>query len=257
MIRQTRLDPNGWIGLVLVTLVAGCGGSPAPEASPSGAETEDGNEMGAMTELSAADVQAGWRLLSASLDGWRGYMSDGVPEGWAVEDGVLTFTPGGAGGDLITRDQFGDFELALEWKVETRGNSGIFYRVVEEGRYAYWTGPEMQILDNEAHPDGQSPLTSAGANYALHAPPEDVTRPVGEWNEARVVVRGSEVEHWLNGQRVVAYTLGSPEWQTLVRESKFDEWPGYGQADRGHLGLQDHGDPVWFRNVRVRPLQSG
>ncbi|NNM35405.1 MAG: DUF1080 domain-containing protein [Gemmatimonadetes bacterium] len=243
------------VGLLLIYLAAGCGGAPAPETPPSGAESDEAGPMSAMTRLATEETEAGWQLLSASLDGWRGYMSDAVPGGWAVDEGLLTFTPGGEGGDLITRDQFDDFELALEWRVESRGNSGIFYRVVEEGRYAYWTGPEMQILDNEGHPDGASPLTSAGANYGLHAPPEDVTRPVGEWNEARVVVRGSDVEHWLNGTRVVAYTLGSPEWRALVAESKFSQWPGYGEAPRGHLGLQDHGDPVWFRNVRVRSLE--
>lgn len=252
---ESRARMQG-LGVVLLTVAMGCGGTPEPEQQPSGRGPDEAGDVSALTQLTAADAQAGWRLLSASLDGWRGYMSEDVPEGWAVEEGVLSFTPGGEGGDLITRDQFEDFELRLEWKVQSRGNSGIFYRVAEEGRYAYWTGPEMQVLDNEGHPDGQSPLTSAGANYGLHAPPEDVTRPVGDWNEVRIVVRGSDVEHWLNGQRVVQYTLGSPEWRALVADSKFNEWPGYGRAPRGHLGLQDHGDPVWFRNIRVRPLES-
>ena len=251
---RTEARPRRWLGLALCGLFAACGGGPAPETPPAGDVASSPAADAAMTQLSAADADAGWRLLSASLDSWRGYMSDDVPEGWAIEAGVLTFTPGGEGGDLITRDAFGDFELALEWKVQPGGNSGIFYRVVEEGRYAYWTGPEMQILDNDGHADGQSPLTSAGANYGLHAPPEDVTRPIGEWNEARIVVRGSDVEHWLNGRQVVSYTLGSPEWQALVADSKFSQWAGYGEASEGHLGLQDHGDPVSFRNVRVRPL---
>ncbi|MDH3222839.1 MAG: DUF1080 domain-containing protein [Gemmatimonadota bacterium] len=246
----------------LAGLASGCGGSPAPDAGLAGEPAQtprsaDGSDGGALTRLTPAEAAEGWRLLSTSLEGWRGYMREDVPGGWTAENGVLTFSPGGEGGDLITRDQFESFELALEWKIEPGGNSGIFYRVVEEGRYAYWTGPEMQILDNARHPDGRSPLTSAGANYGLHAPPGDFTRPVGEWNEARIVVRGSDVEHWLNGQRVVSYTLGSPEWEALVAGSKFTEWPGYGQADRGHLGLQDHGDPVWFRNIRVRALGGG
>ncbi len=265
--RQYRtLSPNpgpAWPRALVVSAClgfgGGCGGSPAPDAGPPGEPTQaargvDGSEGAALTRLTPPEIAEGWRLLSASLDGWRGYMSQDVPEGWTVESGVLAFAPGGEGGDLITTDQFGSFELALEWRIDSGGNSGIFYRVIEEGRYAFWTGPEMQILDNDRHPDGRSPLTSAGANYALHAPPEDFTRPVGEWNEARIVVRGSDVEHWLNGERVVSYTLGSPEWQALVADSKFTEWPGYGKAAQGHLGLQDHGDPVWFRNIRVRRL---
>ena len=224
------------------------GGSEAAPAAGSSGNTSGG--------LSAQETAEGWRpLLGESLDeGWRGYRMEGVPEGWSVKDGVLSFTPGGEGGDIITREQFQDFELRLEWKLAEAGNSGIFFRVAETGRYTYWTGPEMQVLDNDGHRDGQSPLTSAGANYGLHAPSVDATRPVGEWNEVRIVVRGNDVEHWLNGERVVSYSLGSEEWTALVAGSKFAEWPGYGEAPMGHIGLQDHGDPVWYRNIAIREL---
>ena len=211
----------------------------------------------APNRLTPAEEAEGWRLLfdGESLDGWRGYRRQSVPAGWSAEGGVLAFAPGadsGGGGDLITAERFGDFELSLEWKIGPSGNSGIFYRVTEEERAPYWSGPEMQILDDDGHADGKSPKTSAGSNYALHEPQNHVVRPVGEWNRVRIVVSGAHVEHWLNGARAVAYELWSAEWEAAVAKTKFAEWPRYGRARRGHVGLQDHGDPVWFRNIKIR-----
>ena len=205
-----------------------------------------------MNTLTDAEREAGWRLLfdGRSLDGWRGYNMEGMPGGWAVEDGMLTRV--GPGGDIITEAQFADFELAIEWRVEPGGNSGVFYRAAEGEERIYHSAPEMQVVDDANHRDGQSPLTSAGANYGLHAAPRGVVRPAGEWNDSRIVVRGSRVEHWLNGTKVVEYELGSVEWAALVGDSKFVEWPAYGQAARGHIGLQDHGDRVWYRDIKVR-----
>ncbi len=165
---------------------------------------------------------------------------------------VLTRLHGG--GDIITRAQFTDFELELEWKVGPRGNSGVFYRANEGTRVIYENAAEMQILDNTGHFDGRNTLTSAGANYALDAPVRDVTRPVGEWNRARIVARGARVEHWLNDVTVVEYELWSDAWTAKVAASKFAAWPTYGLGRRGHLGLQDHGDVVSFRNLRVREI---
>ena len=113
----------------------------------------------------------------------------------------------------------------------------------------------MQVLDDERHPDGQSPLTSAGANYGLHPAPGGVVHPAGEWNHIRIVVQNDRVEHWLNGERIVEYVIRSPEWAELVAASKFSQWPAYGRASEGHIGLQDHGDPVWYRNVKVREIR--
>jgi hypothetical protein len=177
-----------------------------------------------------------------------------MPAGWQVVDGALTRV--GEGGDIITVDQFADFELALEWNIAPGGNSGIFYRVTEQGEYGYHSGPEMQVLDDARHPDRASRLTSAGSAYGLYPAPAGVVRPAGEWNQARIVVRGTHVEHWLNGQQVVTYELLSPEWEAKVQASKFAEWPEYGRSPRGHIALQDHGDRVQYRSIKVRELSS-
>lgn len=209
----------------------------------------------AMPNLTTAEEAEGWRLLfDGTFAGWRGYRRDDVPAGWSAKDGVLAFTPGRGGGDLITADQFGDFELAFEWKIGPGGNSGVFFRLTEAERAPYWTGPEMQILDDAGHADGSVPESSAGANYGLHAPARAVAKPPGQWNQARILARGPRVEHWLNGVRVVAYELWTDEWRALVAETKFADWPGYGMARSGHVGLQDHGDPVWYRNLKIREL---
>jgi len=204
--------------------------------------------------LSASEVQEGWTLLfdGATTRGWRGYRRADMPAGWQVEDGALTRVA--EAGDIITEGMFGDFELALEWKVAPGGNSGIFFRVTEEGEYSYHTGPEMQVLDDAAHRDGQSRLTSAGAAYGLYPAPAGVVKPAGEWNAARLVVHGPHVEHWLNGVKLLEYELQSPDWEARVAASKFTEWPGYGRAPRGHIALQDHGDRVAFRSIKLREI---
>jgi hypothetical protein len=212
------------------------------------------NGVAAQNTLADHERAEGWRLLfdGRTTDGWRGFRRDAMPDGWQVVDGALTRVA--AGGDIITIDQFESFELALDWKVSPGGNSGIFFGVTEDADYVWQTGPEYQILDDEGHRDGLTPETSAGSNYALHAPAAALARPAGEWNSARLVVRGNHVEHWLNGEKIVSYEIRSEEWKALVAASKFRDMPGYGQARRGHIALQDHGDHVAFRNVRIRVL---
>lgn len=165
-------------------------------------------------------------------------------------DGALTRT--GSGGDIITVDQFASFELALEWQIAPGGNSGVMYRVSESADATFLTGPEMQVLDNAGHPDGASPLTSAGACYGLYPPSATVARPAGAWNEARIIVRDARVEHWLNGVKIVEYELGSVEWLTRLQASPFRDVPGYGREPRGHIALQDHGDRVAYRGIKIR-----
>jgi len=204
--------------------------------------------------LTSQEKAAGWRLLfdGKSLDAWRGFKKQDVPASWKIVDGVIALTD--KAGDLITKDQFADFELSLEWKLGAAGgNSGIFYHVLEEGGdQAYFTGPEYQILQGGAHEP--TPLTSTGSNYLLDAPVRDVARPLGQWNETRIVVKGPHVEHWLNGVKLLEYQLWTAEWEKKVAATKFGKMPGYGKAKTGHIGLQDHGDPIQFRNIKIRPL---
>ncbi len=197
---------------------------------------------------------SGWIPLfdGQTTAGWRGYRQATMPAGWTVEAGTLART--GAGGDIVTVGQYGDFVLEFEWKISERGNSGVFYRATEAEDTVYMSAPEFQVLDNAGHGPELDARHASGANYALHAPVRDVTRPVGEWNHARIEVRGDHVIHSMNGVQLVDYHLWTPEWSALVKASKFDAWPGYGRAKRGHIALQDHGNPVWYRNIRLRPL---
>jgi hypothetical protein len=197
-------------------------------------------------------------LAGGAAQHWRGYRMDSLPSAWAFDasTGVLTRTS--YGGDIVTRQEFTDFEFEVEWRVGPKGNSGIFYRATEGTGVIYENAAEMQVLDNGGHGDGVNPLTSAGANYALDAAIRDVTRPVGEWNQARIVAVGPHVEHWLNGVKLLEYELWTPEWTAKVAASKFNQWPAYGLARRGRIGLQEHGDIVSFRNIRIREItQSG
>ena len=203
--------------------------------------------------LTAKEKAEGWKLLfdGKTTSGWRGFRNE-TPAGWKAEDGTLARVA--EGGDVMTVDEFGDFELRLEWKLPKNGNSGLMFRVTTDEEETYFTGPEMQILDNAGHADGKNPKRSAGANYDMHAPVRDVTRPVGEWNEVRLVVKGSHVEHWMNGTKLLEYELWSPDWEKLYQASKFAKMPKYGRNKRGHIVIQDHGNPVWFRNIKIRPL---
>jgi hypothetical protein len=205
--------------------------------------------------LTSEERAQGWKLLfdGKTTNGWRGYQQKTMPDGWQVVDGALVRT--GSGTDIITVDQYDNFELSLEWKISAKGNSGVMYRVSEDGEATYHTGPEVQVLDNHGHRDGKDPLTSAGSCYALYAPSKDVTRPVGSWNQLRLVVKGNQVEHWLNGEKIVQYEIASPDWNKRVAGSKFKEWPQFGKNARGHIALQEHGNRVDYRNIKIRSLK--
>jgi len=211
------------------------------------------------TALSAADAKAGeWRPLfdGKTTAGWRGYKSPDVPAGWAVQDGVLIKDGKTRSGDLVTKDQYGDFELEFDWKLAPGGNAGVLYRGTEEYDHIYWSAPEYQLLDDAAHADGKNRLTSAGSAYALYPPPAGVVKPAGEWNSSRIVARGPHVEHWLNGKKVVEYELWSPDWEGKVKASKFKDWPNYGRAKKGYIAIQgDHEGELALRNIRIRELK--
>jgi hypothetical protein len=207
--------------------------------------------------LTAAEKKDGWKLLfdGSTTSGWRGFKKEAVPPGWKVVDGALTRVD--KAGDLITTDKYADFDLTFEWRIAKNGNSGVFYHVAEAPDLdtVYRTGPEYQLIDNEGHPDAKNgPDRWAGANYALNAPTTSDTKPIGEWNQSRIVVNGPHVEHWLNGTRVVEYELWSPDWKARVAKSKFNAMPRYGMEKTGYIALQDHGNEVAFRNMKIKVL---
>ena len=197
-----------------------------------------------------------WRSLfnGASLNEWRGYKSDAVPSGWRVEQGALVKDAPVA--DIVSKDEFGDFELELDWRIGDAGNSGIFYRGTEEYDHIYWSAPEYQLLDDIKGADNKTRLTCAGAAYALYPSPPGHLKAIGDWNAARIVARGRHVEHWLNGVKLVEYELWSPDWEAKVAASKFKDWPNFGRAKRGHIAMQgDHAGTLAFRNIRIRELR--
>jgi cytochrome c len=206
--------------------------------------------------IAVANDESGFVNLfnGADLSAWRGYSQDAIPTGWNIQKDSLAFIPGAQRGDLMTRESFGDFELRLDWKISAGGNSGIMYRVTPSNQPAYATGVECQVLDDARHGDGKNPLTSAGSAYAMIAPNRKVVNPAGIWNSVRIVAVGSKVEHWLNGVLVVSYDTASSEWKNLVAASKFAGMPSYSGPLTGHVVLQDHGDLVAYRNIRIKKL---
>jgi hypothetical protein len=201
------------------------------------------------------DDMSSWRLMTGddAPKVWRGWKSENLPAGWKVEGNVLS--KDGEVEDIVSTETFGDFEAEFDWKVSAGGNAGFFFRGTREYDYIYWSAPEYQLLDDALHPDGKNRLTSAAAAYALYAAPAGVVKPAGEWNKARIVVKGPHVEHWLNGRKVVTYELWSPDWKAKVAASKFAKYPNYGLAKQGLLGIQgDHAGSLSLRNMRIRSV---
>ena len=280
--RRTKTPSRALCGstLALVLAVAGCHPAPVGETSPTSAS------IGAPNQLTAAERAAGWRLLfdGRSLAGWRGLGYPGVPEGhWTVEDGAIKkvatarVAPGPdgrrpAGGDLMTLATFGDFELAWEWRISAGGNSGLKYNVSEElsggqpsavlrpstgtsGVSHSAIGFEYQMLDDDRHSDGRLVTHRSGALYDILTPNDRKRlKPVGEWNSSRVVFVGKRGEHWLNGEKIVEYELGSRTMDSALTASKFRTMPWFAQRRVGHIVLQDHGDEVWVRSVKIREV---
>jgi hypothetical protein len=203
--------------------------------------------------LTPAEAKAGWTLLfdGHDLKGWRGFKADKPDAGWTTASGALSPDPK-TSKDIITDGQYENFELAFEWKISAKGNSGVMFHVVEQGDETYESGPEYQILDN-AH--GEGPLQQAGSLFALYAPTMDMTKPPGEWNAARLVVDHGKVQHWLNGMKVVEYDLNSDDFRKRVAASKFKAWPQFAASPTGHIALQNHGDAVSFRNLKIRMIR--
>jgi len=209
--------------------------------------------------LSEKDQAAGWKLLfdGKSLNGWRGYKAQDKPKpGWTVDEGILKKKKGVPGGDLMTVQTFGDFDLEWDWRVEPGGNNGLKY-FITEGRGSA-IGHEYQMIDDEGHPDGRMGAKRTTASFYDVLPPDakKPLNPPGQWNHSRVLVQGNHVEHWLNGKKVLEYELGSTAVMDAIQQSKFKTVKGFGTKVRGHVLLTDHQDECWFRQIKIRELEQ-
>ena len=218
--------------------------------------------------LSSIEKDEGWILLfdGKTAEGWRGYKKDHFPNGWKVENGTIQCLGSGRGeagskegGDIIYDKEFQNFKLSLDWKISKGGNSGIFYLGQEELDFIWKTAPEMQVLDNENHPDaklGVKGNRQAGSLYDLVSADPQNAKPFGEWNHIEIIVFKGSVIHKMNGEIVLEYHLWTPEWNEMVAKSKFPklnkDWAEV--ATKGYIGLQDHGDDVWYRNIKIKEL---
>ena len=242
--------------LAIAIFISACGSSSTPTENNTAETTVETEAVSTHNTLTAEEAAAGWQLLfdGKSTAGWRNYGQSTV-SGWTVKNGELVAA--GGSGDIMTEKQFENYQLSLEWKISPGGNSGIIYNVVEDTsiyKTTYATGPEYQIIDSGGYKDKLTPKQVSAANYDMQTPNEIVVRPVGEYNQARIVVNQGKVDHWLNGANVVSYELWSPEWKAQVQNSKWKDFPGYGIGKKGHIALQDHGDVVYFRNIKIKEL---
>jgi cytochrome c len=219
----------------------------------------------AQNTLTKTEEKEGWKLLfdGKTLKGWRNFKSDKIGEAWSVTDGAIHLNKTQkegfqvkGGGDIVTEGEFENYELSLEWKIAPCGNSGIIFNVVESPEYQYvWqTGPEMQVLDNTCHPDAKIEKHRAGNLYDLIASPTESVKPANEWNTAKIISNKGHLEFWLNGVKQVETTMFTPEWEAMIKGSKFKDMPGFGKARKGKISLQDHGDLVWYRNIKIKVL---
>lgn len=241
-------------------LVGACGeqSKPVPTAALQVAENT----------LTPAEQAAGWTLLfdGKNIAGWHHYGKTGVGKSWVIDDNALHLNAqpnkGGhwqdaEGGDLLTDAEYKDFEFSVDWKIDTCGNSGIFFNVVEDTvkyKYGWNSGPEMQVLDNTCHPDSKIHKHRAGDLYDLIPSTTETVKPALQWNTAKIVSKDGHLEQWLNGVKIVDVQMFSPKWDSLIAGSKFKEWPGFGRSPSGRIGLQDHGNKVWFKNIKIRKL---
>lgn len=233
----------------------------ATAAGQSAASAASSDAAGGASAAAGAAATADAGGAVALFDGtglgrWRGYKRQDAPSAWQARGDTLVFVPvsnKADRGDLVSRDQFGDFDLEYEWRVAPGANSGVMWRVSEDQDFPWQSGPEQQVLDDDLHLDGKIPSHRAGALYDLVVPPRGLTKPVGQFNQARVVARGGRVQLYLNGRSTADVDFASDSGRALVAGSKFGKMPRFAQNARGHIVLQDHGDTVYFRNVRVRP----
>lgn len=249
---KTTLLLNKWSLLPVILLTIACG----EQNKSSSARSSDNT-------LSKTEIKNGWKLLfdGKTTSGWRAYNGPAIPAGWSIEDGALK-TSGTAhdaiGGDIIYgAEPFDNFELEVDWKLSKGGNSGIFYHVVEGKQYhaPYETGPEYQVIDDVGFPEKLEDWQKVGVDYAMYTPEtEKIMKPVGEWNHSRIVFTPQKAEYYLNGKLTVSFVPWSEDWQKRRTTGKWHDYPDYGKAKSGLIGLQDHGSPVWFKNIKIRKL---
>lgn len=193
-----------------------------------------------------------------TMSGWRIYKNK-PNNSWEVLDGTLHCKPFAEGGDnqrsdLITEEQYDNFEFSFEWKISAQGNSGVIYLVSEAYNESYETGPEYQVMDDDGYPGEVAAANRSACNYDMHAIENRKLNPAGEWNEGKIVVNNKHVEHWLNGEKVLEYDIDSDDWKARRDASKWKDFPGYGTVSKGHIALQDHGNEVWYRNLAIKVL---
>jgi hypothetical protein len=205
-----------------------------------------------LNALTPEEKAAGWKLLFDGKDpaaNFRGYNKDKLPDGWVAEGGALVRKKGG--GDIVTKEKYENFELSIDWKISEGGNSGIMYRVQESKDPPWYTGPEVQLQDNIKGHDPQK----AGWLYQFYQTDKDTTKPVGEWNNIRIILDHNKCQHWMNGTKYVEYEIGSPDWNERFSKSKFAKMEGFAKTPLGHICLQDHGNEVAFRNIKIRVIK--
>jgi hypothetical protein len=212
-----------------------------------------------INRLTPAEIKDGWKLLfdGKTTAGWRNFGKSTLNEGCEVRDGILVILGKGGemGGDILTVDQYEDFELYLDWAISPAGNSGIFFHVLEDGYSGpYETGQEYQLIDDIGFPEKLEDWQKTGADYAMHSAESTILNPVGEFNSSKILVVNGKVEHWLNEYKIDSYELWTDEWEALVQNCKWKDYPGYGVARKGHIGLQNHGSEIKFRNIKIRDL---
>lgn len=228
-------------------------------------KTEMDNSDQAMAQTDSTIVENDWKVLfdGENLDSWKSYNKDSISDQWQIEGDAMVLTPAEGrqhSENLITKDEFENFELSIDWKISEGGNSGVMWAVQEDEQYGepYLTGPEVQILDNEGHPDGKNgPDRFAGALYDMKEPSENTVNPVGEWNSEIIHIDYQNNEGWieLNGTKIVDFDVKGDGWNELVQNSKFASWDAFGKKQKGHIALQDHGHQVSFRNIKIKELE--
>ncbi len=247
--------------IISTGLIMSCG-----ETGTSGKTVPGDTILPVQNILSDAEKTEGWQLLfdGQSLAGWHKYGGQPTGEAWKVTDGAIyldTIAKDGwkikGGGDIVTDEEFEDFHLKLEWKISRNGNSGIIFYVHEDTakfKDSYETGPEMQVLDNDGHPDGKINKHRAGDLYDLIACSRETVKPVGEWNQVEIKSEKGKLDFFLNGESIVSTTMWDDNWKKMLGESKFKRWPEFGTYKKGRICLQDHGNLVWYRNIKIKKL---